>query len=160
MWNIEKIIRKGDYNYCIVRNHPRATKYGYVLHHRIVMENYLNRLLLDTEIVHHVNGDRLDNRPENLVVMDSVKHNKLHGLNQGRKYVDLVCPYCGKKFTRPHNKTHLARKGQYTMCSRRCNGKFSRSVQLKGKTHTVESAISGNILSVYIKYTEDNPEET
>jgi len=32
--------------------------------------------------------------------------------------------------------------------------------QLNGKTYTVESAISGNILSIYKKYIEDNPEET
>jgi hypothetical protein len=33
-------------------------------------------------------------------------------------------------------------------------------MQLNGKTYTVESAISGNILSIYKNYIEDNPEET
>lgn len=36
MWHIEKIVSKGDYNYAIVRNHPHANKYGYVLVHRIL----------------------------------------------------------------------------------------------------------------------------
>lgn len=53
MWKIEKIVKKGDYNYAVVKNHPHATKYGYVLHHRIVMENFLGRLLSPQEIVHH-----------------------------------------------------------------------------------------------------------
>jgi len=57
-WKIEKIVSKGDYNYAVVKNHPNATKYGYVLHHRIVMENHLGRLLNSNEVVHHINGQK------------------------------------------------------------------------------------------------------
>lgn len=51
--------------------HPNAAKSGYVAVHRLVMERSLGRLLLPTEVVHHRNRDRLDNRIENLEVFDS-----------------------------------------------------------------------------------------
>ena len=59
VWKIEKIISKGDYNYAIVPDHPYATKNGYVLEHRIIMENHLGQLLNPNEIVHHKNGSFL-----------------------------------------------------------------------------------------------------
>ena len=47
-------------------DHPRAGKGQYVFEHILVMERILGRYLLPTESVHHRNGVRDDNRPENL----------------------------------------------------------------------------------------------
>ena len=46
--------------------------------HRREMEKILGRLLLPNEDVHHINGIRDDNRPENLVVMNHSDHLRLH----------------------------------------------------------------------------------
>lgn len=50
----------------LAKGHPAADKNGYVMQHRLVMETVLGRFLGRNERVHHKNGVRDDNRPENL----------------------------------------------------------------------------------------------
>lgn len=67
-WRGGVSVTKNGYRYVRQPQHPHATARGYVAEHRLVMEEKLGRLLLPTEVVHHKNGNRGDNTPDNLML--------------------------------------------------------------------------------------------
>lgn len=71
---------RGGYVWVKDPAHPNATPAGMVLEHVRVMVDIIGRPLVAPECVHHVNGVRHDNRPENLVLCaDHTEHMRLHG---------------------------------------------------------------------------------
>lgn len=73
-------------------DHPMANKKGYLLEHRKVMADTLGRMLLPTEVVHHRNGVKDDNRPENLEVLLKREHDRI----PKPPPKPIECPHCHK----------------------------------------------------------------
>lgn len=68
--------------------HPNSNKKGYIPEHRLVMSDKLGRPLKKDEVVHHLDGNSLNNNSDNLQLMTRGGRNKFHG-------IPLICPQCG-----------------------------------------------------------------
>lgn len=64
--------------------HDRENK---IFEHRYVMEQKLGRKLTSEDIVHHIDGDKLNNHPDNLVITNRSDHLKIHrdDLEEGKR---------------------------------------------------------------------------
>lgn len=51
------------------------------LEHRYIMEKYINKKLKRTQHVHHINGNKRDNRIENLEIINIRAHARMHKIN-------------------------------------------------------------------------------
>jgi hypothetical protein len=147
--NYKKNHSKDGYIYARVQSHPRATSTGYVLEHRIIMENHLGRYLSGDELVHHDNEIKNDNRIENLILTTRSEHSKHHA--KPMAVVKLKCPECKTLFQRDKYQTHLCKvKFNWTSCSRSCRAKFSRKLQLgRLSKEEYETAIQENVQELF-----------
>lgn len=89
--------------------HPFARKGGFVYQHRLVAEQKLGRLLRPGEVVHHIDGDKANNDPENLQVFPSnIEHMRLHlpGREYPQEWRDKLSKARKGKKLRPRSPQH------------------------------------------------------
>lgn len=91
---------------------------AWVAEHRLRMAEKLGRPLTKNESVHHINGNREDNAPQNLRLMTKSSHAQLHQPKCGDHQ---TCPHCGKTFYR------LPGERQRLYCGKACGAHSPRS---------------------------------
>ncbi len=93
-WNESKITTTDGYVKIRVGvGHPLADSNGYCCEHILIMTTFMGRQLKKDEIVHHINGDKKDNRIDNLKIISRSEHNAIHNKKKAR---DLTGRFIGK----------------------------------------------------------------
>lgn len=70
-WKGGRTVDKHGYVLLYMPDHPHSNSNGYFREHRHVMEQKLGRLLLATEVVHHIDDNPANNHPDNLELFAS-----------------------------------------------------------------------------------------
>jgi hypothetical protein len=67
-----------------VPDHPKASRDGLVLQHRLIVEKEILKAPLPREYtVHHVDGNKTNNHPDNLEILTNAEHAKVHSSQRG-----------------------------------------------------------------------------
>ena len=122
-------------------DHPNSRQNGCVFEHVLVAESVLGRCLLVGEVVHHIDSDRGNNIPSNLMVFDSQEsHARFHsgvyeyvgeieGVFITHRKVQ-ICLDCGSEF----NTEHIT---LVKYCSPECSAKASRKCERPEKENLI-----------------------
>jgi hypothetical protein len=100
---------------------------------KFLMELYLNKYLNKNNTIHHKDKDFLNNKIDNLEVIERAQHAKQDVVRN--RPMSFICPECEKKFILEGRKLHDAdgnrQKGKAgPFCSRSCAGKYCQKVQM------------------------------
>jgi hypothetical protein len=105
--------------YCPDHPHPNHLD-GYVFEHRLVMGRKIGRYLRPNEVVHHKDGQRDNNDPNNLVLLTKIEHDRLHGFaRRGMKFRNASSRYRGVSWYKYSGKWKAAvnyREGNRPCC--------------------------------------------
>ena len=77
-WRGGKGISSHGYIKIFMPEHPYASVAGYVYEHRLIMEKHIGRYLKPTEVVHHIDQNKQNNKIDNLLLLTNKNHVMLH----------------------------------------------------------------------------------
>ena len=77
-WKGGRKISPQGYVLIMKKGYESSDCMGYIFEHRYIAEQVMGRYLNKNEVVHHINGDKKDNKIENLKVMTNGEHTILH----------------------------------------------------------------------------------
>lgn len=101
--------------------------------HRELMETHLGRSLNDNEIVHHKDGNKVNNPLLNLEVLSREDHARIHALEDPAETTWFVCPECGKDFQRLNRRlrdNQIKQKKKGPFCGKSCAGRYGQKIQM------------------------------
>jgi hypothetical protein len=107
-------------NVCLV--HKTTKQRTTTSYARYLMSVKEGRLLLKSEQVDHIDGDKTNDVIENLQIL-SIKENNLKSVverDAGLKMISMLCPGCNIVFERSFRNSFLQKKGRFSTCSKDC----------------------------------------
>lgn len=107
-----------------------------VREHRYIMEQHIGRSLSYNEVVHHINGNKSDNRLSNLEIKSRQLHAEDHGKEHPAAFITLSCSKCNTTFQRlkRYYKRNVKLGITDFYCSRSCQLEHMQKVTHKSVT--------------------------
>lgn len=125
-----------EYKQLFLPDHPNASVNGCIYEHVIVAEKLLGRKLKQKEVVHHIDGNKKNNAPENIMVFaTNADHIRFHRggtpfregdvwKSTSKEKESAICKFCGKVFYPVQASKHTK------YCSPKCKAEDKRKYKL------------------------------
>lgn len=110
-----------------IPSHPRATTNGYVYEHLVIMEQLVRRHLNKGEQIHHIDGNKSNNHPDNLYLFCSVAahsayHQRLKAFEACGQWHWRQCHHCHKW----DDIINLSRSGKFIYHHKKCESNYKK----------------------------------
>lgn len=137
-WKGGRNVTANGYIEITIESHPRRNQRGYIFEHIVVTERILGKFLPPGAVVHHVDENKQNNFPSNLVIcQNETYHQLIHQRKRAlRESGHPHYKWCGlcKKWDDPTNMVvHKHGKKSDTAEHRECINKYQRLLLQKQK---------------------------